>query len=117
MTPGRFHYPNGQYAPLIGAGTTPQHPGDACLGIAMQDPTKPIEPEAPITPSETAPQPGGFGAFADVYRARWAARHPNMRPREDIRPITGAGESNVSEPDPRRVHTEDGTNVFRPKDG
>jgi hypothetical protein len=47
----------------------------------MPDPKKPATPETTPTP---APEPnkGGFGAFAEVYRARWAANHPNMRPRE-----------------------------------
>ena len=81
----------------------------------MQDPKKPIDPEAP-TPPEPAPRPGGFGAFADVYRARWAANHPNMRPREYTKPIIGAVDATTPEPDPSALHTEDGTRAFRPKD-
>jgi hypothetical protein len=47
----------------------------------MPDPKKPATPEATPTPVPE-PNKGGFGAFAEVYRARWAANHPNMRPRE-----------------------------------
>ena len=46
----------------------------------MPDPKKPATPEATPTPAPE-PKKGGFGAFAEVYRARWAANHPNMRPR------------------------------------
>ena len=31
---------------------------------------------------EKVVQTGGFGAFAEQYRARWAARHPNAPGRE-----------------------------------
>jgi len=47
----------------------------------MSDPKKkPTPPEPSATPPQE-PSKGGFGAFAEVYRARWAANHPNMRPR------------------------------------
>jgi hypothetical protein len=81
----------------------------------MQDPKKPLDPE-PSAPAEAAPPRGGFGAFADIYRARWAASHPNMRPREYVDPTIGTGDTPASEPDPSRVHTEDGTRLFHPRD-
>ena len=82
----------------------------------MQDPKKLAEPETPATPVEDEPQKGGFGALADVYRARWAATHPNMRPREYTKPTIGTVETTPPEPDPRRVQTEDGTRLFHPKE-
>ena len=36
----------------------------------------PPKPEKPAEPKHTG---GGFGEFAEMYRARWAANHPNMR--------------------------------------
>ena len=60
----------------------------------MHDPKKPLVPQESDAPAQPEkPRTGGFGAFADVYRARWAANHPNMRPR-------GAAEQTgaVSEP-------------------
>lgn len=48
----------------------------------MSDTPKPAAPPT-AAPAETpGPKPGGFGAFAEVYRARWAANHPNARPRD-----------------------------------
>jgi hypothetical protein len=82
----------------------------------MQDPKKPVEPETSDTPAETAPRTGGFGAFADVYRARWAATHPNMRPREHNKQMIGKDDTTSPKPDPSRVHTEDGTRVFHLED-
>jgi hypothetical protein len=86
----------------------------------MQDPKKRNEPEtphAPAAPDETAPKPGGFGAFAEVYRTRWAASHPNMRPREYTKQSpNGTADTAQSEPSPDALHTEDGTRVFHPKD-
>jgi hypothetical protein len=82
----------------------------------MHDPKKPAEPETPATPVEDEPQKGGFGALADVYRARWAATLPNTRPREYTKPTIGTGETTPPEPDPRRVQTEDGTRLFHPKE-
>ena len=56
----------------------------------MPDPKKPVTPPA-SAPAETpdAPRTGGFGRFAEVYRARWAANHPNMRPRGAVQPTDG----------------------------
>jgi hypothetical protein len=82
----------------------------------MQDPKKPVEPKTSDTPAETAPPTGGFGAFADIYRARWAATHPNMRQRQHNTPMIETSETTTLEPDPSRVHTEDGTRVFHLKD-
>lgn len=81
----------------------------------MQDPKKALDPESPAAPAEAEPRPGGFGAFADIYRARWAASHPKMRPREP-KPTIGTGETAAPEPDPSRVHAEDGTRLFHPRD-
>lgn len=80
----------------------------------MQDLHKPRERETGENPTE--PEPRGFGAFADVYRARWAATHPSMRPREDTKRTIGTTETTSPVPDPSRAHTEDGTRVFHPKD-
>lgn len=77
----------------------------------MKNPKKPTEPETSDTPEPGAPT-SGFGAFADIYRARWAATHPNMRPREYNKPTIGNGDTTPPKPDPRRVHTEDGTRLF-----
>jgi hypothetical protein len=82
----------------------------------MEEPKKLAEPGTPATPVEDEAQKGGFGALADVYRARWAATHPNMRPREYTKPTIGTCATTPPEPDPRRVQTEDGTRVFHPKD-
>jgi len=49
----------------------------------MNDPVKPAESVRSTEPSKltdpSQPPKGGFGAFADVYRARWAANHPQMQ--------------------------------------
>ena len=83
----------------------------------MQDPKTPLDPEPSSNATPDAePKPGGFGAFADIYRARWAASHPNMRPREYTKPTIGNGETAAPQPDPSRVHTEDGTRLFHLKD-
>ena len=38
------------------------------------------EPRDPIAPESTGtPKKGTFGAFADQYRDRWAAGHPDAR--------------------------------------
>ena len=84
----------------------------------MPDPKKPGTPEATPTPTP-APNKGGFGAFAEVYRARWAANHPNMRPRESAtgadatpEPLPPANSSAGEKP--RRA--ADGTRLLRPED-
>ena len=60
----------------------------------MHDPKKPLVPQESDAPAQPEkPRTGGFGAFADVYRARWAANHPNMRPR-------GAAEQTGDVPEP-----------------
>ena len=82
----------------------------------MRDPKKPLDREPSDTPAEAAPRTGGFGAFADIYRARWAASHPNMRPHEHTRPTIGIGETTPPQPDPSHVHTEDGTLLFHLRD-
>jgi hypothetical protein len=83
----------------------------------MQDPKKRTDPETSDAPDETASKPGGFGAFAEVYRTRWAASHPNMRPREYPKdPAIGTVDTTQLERAPEALHTEDGTRVFHPKD-
>ncbi len=51
------------------------------------------DPQEPRVPSE--PKTGGFGAFAQKYRARWAADHPN------------AGEGNTAGDQPERTARTD----------
>jgi hypothetical protein len=82
----------------------------------MQDPRKLAEPGTSATPGEAGPQNGGFGALADVYRARWAATQPNMRPGGYTKPAIGPGEMTPPGPDARRLQTEDGTRLFHTKD-
>ena len=84
----------------------------------MHDPKKPAMPEAPPTPAPE-PKKGGFGAFADVYRARWAANHPNMRRRgpaastdDTPDPLTPSNSSPGETP--RRA--ADGTRLLHPED-
>jgi len=84
----------------------------------MPDPKKPATPEATPTPAPE-PKKGGFGAFAEVYRARWAANHPNMRPREsatsaDATPEAQTPSDTSPGEKPRRVG--DGTRLLRPED-
>ena len=71
---------------------------------ASPDPAKPIRAK-----------PGGFGAFAEVYRARWAANHPNMRHRAENDTLAPplAGEAEAVE---IRPFAEDGTRLIRPGD-
>ena len=81
----------------------------------MQDRNAPDDaapsPE-PTTP--TTAKPGGFGAFAEVYRARWAANHPNMRHRAEndtpSPPVAGPETVDI------RPFAEDGTRLIRPGD-
>ena len=82
----------------------------------MHDAKKPAEAEKSTTPTPE-PNKGGFGAFAELYRARWAANHPNMRRREsaettDSAPATPPP-SDQSENKHRR---KDGTRLVRPED-
>ena len=84
----------------------------------MPDPKKPATPEATPTPAPE-PKKGGFGAFAEVYRARWAANHPNMRPRTpapsaDATPETPTPSNTSPGEKPRRA--ADGTRLLRPED-
>mgnify|MGYP006156073995 CR=1 FL=1 len=54
-------------------------------------------PQPAATPAP-APTKGGFGAFAQQYRDRWAAEHPNARP---ARPAgtPDAGSTDAGTPD------------------
>jgi hypothetical protein len=50
----------------------------------MSNAKMPDDPKDPTGPAGTdGPRKGGggFGAFADLYRARWAANHPDMNQR------------------------------------
>ena len=78
------------------------------------DPKKGPDPDATPAPE---PQKGGFGAFADKYRARWAVNHPHMRPWEyeetpDTAPV--APESAKAADQPPR--SNNGTRLHRPED-
>ncbi len=54
----------------------------------MADPDKPVDPEIPARPVQPVePQKGGFGAFFEVYRARWAKYRSHMRRREAVTPV------------------------------
>ena len=56
----------------------------------MSDPKK--KPTAPGPSATPEPSKGGFGAFSEVYRARWAGNHPHMRPRGPATSTDGAPE-------------------------
>ena len=82
----------------------------------MSDPQK--KPTASDPSATPEPSKGGFGAFAEVYRARWAANHPNMRPRGPATSADGA-----PEPPPPSVAAEqkspggrDGSRLAGPED-
>ena len=77
----------------------------------MSDPKKKPTPPEPSTPAPQEPNKGGFGAFAEVYRARWAANHPNMRPRGPAPQPAPPG----SEPD-KNSAGPNGTRLVRPED-
>ena len=77
----------------------------------MSDPRKKPTPPESSASAPREPSNGGFGAFADVYRARWAANHPNMRPRgpvPDPAPPGSASEEKSADPG--------GTRPARPED-
>jgi hypothetical protein len=38
---------------------------------------------------EARPRKGGFGAFSEQYRERWAVDHPKPKPAPDLGPATG----------------------------
>ena len=81
----------------------------------MTDPKKPATPEGTPTPA-AVPNKGGFGAFAEVYRARWAANHPNMRPRESDLSATATPTPPDSSPADQPRSSAGGTTLFRPED-
>jgi hypothetical protein len=80
----------------------------------MHDPKKPPEPGESPTPTPEA-HAGGFGAFAEVDRARWAANQPSMRRREAAE-TTGAmpQASPPSNSSATRPRAENGPRWFRP---
>lgn len=90
------------------------------LSRTRQMPDPKIPDDAPLSgepspPSEPEPvKQGGFGAFADVYRARWALNHPHMRRAESgtASPEPPAGAETVRV----RPFAEDGTRLIRPGD-
>ena len=88
----------------------------------MSDPEKkPTAPDHAATPEPAGtpePKKGGFGAFAEVYRARWAANHPNMRPRGPATSSDGAPESPPpdSAPETKSPREPGGSRLARPED-
>jgi hypothetical protein len=114
-----LYYPIGQYATVSDVlGITRN---GATLEDTMQDPKKGHEPDD----ASPAPQPakGGFGQFAEVYRARWAANHPNMRPRDygdtdNAKAVTPlpAAPAEPAVPAASKPPTRIGTRLFRPED-
>jgi hypothetical protein len=87
-------------------------------GNTMSEPTKPAttadDVQAPVQ------KKGGFGQFAELYRARWAANHPNMRPRESGAPNGPTPEQTPTPPAtaPADVPARGsgGSRLFRPED-
>jgi hypothetical protein len=86
----------------------------------MDDPTKRKEPDAS---PPARPKKGGFGEFAEVYRARWAANHPKMRRREPTEatepmpaPPQGPAEKTPRDDAEKKPRGKDGTRLFRPED-
>lgn len=80
----------------------------------MPDPKK--EPDRDESPTPE-PRKGGFGAFGDVYRARWATNHPNMRRWEygktpDTTPVAPPAAAPAEE----APHTRNGTKLHRPEE-
>ena len=92
----------------------------------MSDPKNPVEPGESVPPPKPAePKKGGFGAFAEVYRARWAANHPNMRRREPTTATDAAApESTTKDATPvtppvadttgKRPATDEGSRLLHP---
>ena len=72
-------------------------------GASSAEPSKPSEPD-PV-------KKGGFGAFADVYRARWVANHPHMRRTDASSQPAPTADGSVTRP-----FAEDGTRLIRPED-
>jgi len=81
----------------------------------MHDPKHHDEVDPPAdatTPTEPAPvKPGGFGQFAEAYRARWAANHPHMRRTPGSDEPTAPPPADSTQRLPR---AEDGTRLLRP---
>ena len=82
----------------------------------MSDPK--MKPTAPDPSATAAPSKGGFGAFSEVYRARWAANHPYMRPRGPATSTDGAPEPPPpsSAPEKKSPRGARGTRLSRPED-
>lgn len=84
----------------------------------MQDPKKPAPADDSPALSGEPNKSGGFGAFAEVYRARWAATHPNMRPRGPATSADGAPDPPPpgSGPHPKAPRADGGTRLLRPEE-
>ena len=82
----------------------------------MSDPKK--KPTAPGPSATPEPSKGGFGAFSEVYLARWAANHPHMRPRGPATSTDGAPEPPPpsSAPEKKSPRGAYGTRLARPED-
>ena len=61
---------------------------------------------------EIAAKPGGFGAFVDLFRARWGASYPNMRYRAEN--DTPSAAASAADQPTVRPFAEDGTRLIRP---
>jgi hypothetical protein len=81
------------------------------------DPKKGPGPDATPAPE---PQKGGFGAFADKYRTRWAVNHPHMRPWEYEDTPDGAPAApepaEPAKPTEQPPRSSNGTRLHRPED-
>jgi hypothetical protein len=84
----------------------------------MQDPKKPAPADHAPTPSGEPNKGGGFGAFAELYRARWAATHPNMRRRGPATSADGSPDPPPpsSGPGQKASQTDGGTRLLRRED-
>jgi hypothetical protein len=72
------------------------------------------KPEKPTEPTHTG---GGFGEFAEAYRARWAAGHPNMRGREwSGNAPSGTAPPPTGTPAEPETHSNDATTPAKPAD-
>ena len=80
----------------------------------MRDPKKPAEPEESPMPAPD-PYSGLFGAFGEVYRARWTANHASMRRRKSAENAGAPPEASSlpSSPGATQPRTEDGPRWIR----
>lgn len=77
------------------------------------------DPKQHPKPDESPPaerKKGGFGEFSEVYRARWAANHPNMRPRTYSDPAGAPPEPRLPAEAADERHDDGGTKPPRADD-